>query len=75
MQRIVSTHAGEPLDIEVDRAGQRVPIKATPKLTEMKDNFGNAHRIGVLGITGAREPPVRVDPLSAVKLGTRRPGS
>ena len=69
MQRIVSTHAGEPLEIEVDRAGQRVPIKATPKLTEMKDNFGNMHRIGVLGITGAREPPVRVDPLSAVKLG------
>jgi len=69
MQRIVSTHAGEPLDIEVDRTGQRIPIKATPKLTEMKDNFGNMHRIGVLGITGAREPPVRVDPLSAVKLG------
>ena len=69
MQRIVSTHAGEPLDIEVDRGGERVPIKATPKLTEMKDNFGNMHRIGVLGITGAREPPVRVDPFSAVKLG------
>jgi regulator of sigma E protease len=69
MQRIVSTHAGEPLDIDVDRAGQRIPIKATPKLTEMKDTFGNMHRIGVLGITGAREPPVRVDPLTAVKLG------
>jgi regulator of sigma E protease len=69
MQRVVSTHAGEPLDIEVDRAGQRIPIKATPKLTEMKDNFGNVHRIGVLGITGAREPPVPVDPLTAVKLG------
>src|SRR3954471_9946663 len=69
MQRIVSTHAGEPLDIDVDRAGQRIPIKAMPKLTEMKDNFGNMHRIGVLGITGAREPPVRVDPLTAVKLG------
>src|SRR6186713_3493568 len=40
MQRIVSTHAGEPLDIDVDRGGQRVQIKATPKLTEMKDNFG-----------------------------------
>jgi regulator of sigma E protease len=35
----------------------------------MKDNFGNVHRIGVLGITGAREPPVPVDPLTAVKLG------
>jgi len=69
MQRVVSTHAGEPLDIDVDRAGQRLPIKVTPKLTEMKDNFGNVHRIGVLGITGARESPVPVDPLTAVKLG------
>jgi regulator of sigma E protease len=25
--------------------------------------------MGVLGITGAREPPVRVDPFTAVKLG------
>jgi regulator of sigma E protease len=69
MQRVVSTHAGEPLDIDVERGEQHILVKATPKLTEMKDNFGNAHRIGVLGITGAREPPVRVDPLSAVKLG------
>jgi regulator of sigma E protease len=69
MQRIVSTHAGDPLDIAVDRGGQQIEVKATPKLTEMKDNFGNVHRIGVLGITGAREPPVPVDPLTAVKLG------
>src|ERR1043165_4795181 len=69
MQRIVSTHPGEPLDIDVERGGQPLAIKATPKLTEMKDNFGNVHRIGVLGITGAREPPVPVDPLTAVKLG------
>ena len=69
MQRLVSTHAGEPLDIDVNRGEQRLQIKATPKLTEMKDNFGNVHRIGVLGITGAREPPVPVNPLTAVKLG------
>jgi regulator of sigma E protease len=69
MQRVVSTNAGELLDIEVDRGGQHNLIKATPKLTEMKDNFGNVHRLGVLGITGAREPPVPVDPLTAVKLG------
>jgi regulator of sigma E protease len=69
MQRVVSAAAGEKLDIDIDRAGQAVHIQATPKLTELKDNFGNAHRIGVLGITGAREPPVRVDPFTAVKLG------
>jgi regulator of sigma E protease len=69
MQRIVSTAAGQTLKIEVDRGGVRTTLQATPAMTELKDNFGNVHRIGVLGITGAREPPQRVNPLTAVKLG------
>jgi regulator of sigma E protease len=69
MQRLVSASAGQPLEIEIDRSGARTTLKATPTLTEIKDNFGNVHRIGVLGITGARGEPVKVDPLTAVKLG------
>jgi regulator of sigma E protease len=69
MQRLVSASAGQPLEIVVDRGGARTPLRATPALTELKDNFGNVHRIGVLGITGARGEPVKVDPLTAVKLG------
>jgi regulator of sigma E protease len=69
MQRLVSTSAGETLTVEIDRGGARQTLTATPKLTEMKDNFGNVHRIGVLGISGARGEPVKVDPLTAVKLG------
>jgi regulator of sigma E protease len=69
MQRLVSASAGDALQVEVDRGGVRTTLRATPKLTEIKDNFGNVHRIGVLGITGAREPPVPVNPLTAVKLG------
>ena len=69
MQRLVSASAGQPLEIVVDRGGARTTLRATPTLTELKDNFGNVHRIGVLGITGARGEPVKVDPLTAVKLG------
>ncbi len=69
MQRLVSTSAGETLNVEVDRGGARQTLRATPKMTEIKDNFGNVHRMGVLGITGARGEPVRVDPLTAAKLG------
>jgi regulator of sigma E protease len=69
MQRLVSASAGDLLQVEVDRGGARTTLRATPKLTEMKDNFGNVHRMGVLGITGAREAPVPVNPLVAVKLG------
>ncbi len=51
MQRIVSVSSGEPLKIEVERGGVQVTLTATPELREIKDNFGNAHRIGVLGIS------------------------
>jgi regulator of sigma E protease len=51
MQRIVSESAGEPLAITVERKGTQVALKATPALKEIKDNFGNVHRIGILGIT------------------------
>lgn len=51
MQRIVSFSAGEPLAIVVERGGTQVALKATPALQDVKDNFGNTHRMGVLGIT------------------------
>src|SRR5215212_556204 len=40
MQRLVSASAGQPLEIEIDRGGVRTNVKATPALTEIKDNFG-----------------------------------
>jgi regulator of sigma E protease len=51
MQRIVSGSAGETLNITVDRDGVKRVLKATPALKEVKDNFGNVQRIGVLGIS------------------------
>jgi len=56
MQRIVSVSAGETLTIEVDRGGAHVVLKATPQLKELKDNFGNVHRLGVLGISRSMAP-------------------
>jgi regulator of sigma E protease len=51
MQRVVSESANEALNITVDRKGTQLVLKATPALKEIKDNFGNVHRIGILGIT------------------------
>ncbi len=56
MQRIVSENAGDPLEITVDRKGVRLVLKATPVLKEIKDNFGNVHRIGILGISRSMAP-------------------
>ncbi|MGH6928421.1 MAG: site-2 protease family protein, partial [Dongiaceae bacterium] len=36
--------------------GQVLSLKATPALKEIKDSFGNTHRIGVLGISRSMAP-------------------
>lgn len=75
MQRIVSGDAGEALTFTVRRAGTDVTLRATPQLKEIKDNFGNVHRMGVLGITRSTEPgdvmTEKVDPATAVWLGAK----
>jgi regulator of sigma E protease len=75
MQRIVSTSAGETLTIIVERSGMQVTLKATPALKEVKDSFGNVHRIGVLGISRSLAPDdvkfQPVGPLKAVGLGAQ----
>jgi len=73
MQRVVSTSAGEQLAIDVDRDGKLLTLKATPALKEIKDSFGNTHRIGVLGISRSMAPDdlklQPVGPIDAVVLG------
>ena len=73
MQRIVSSRAGQKLEFVVERGGVRQTLQAVPALKEVKDNFGNVHRIGVLGISRSMAPGdikvQKVNPLSAVVLG------
>lgn len=73
MQRIVGTSAGQTLQVEVDRGGRVVSLSAIPALKEIKDNFGNVHRIGVLGITRSMAPgDVRFEksgPITALRQG------
>jgi regulator of sigma E protease len=75
MQRVVSVSAGEPLNVEVERGGAHVTIKATPELKEIKDNFGNVHRLGVLGISRSMSPgdikTQKYGPLSAIAMGAQ----
>ena len=75
MQRIVSISAGETLNIEVERGGVHVTLKATPQLKELKDNFGNVHRLGVLGISRSMAPgdikTQKLNPWQAVVAGVQ----
>jgi regulator of sigma E protease len=75
MQRIVSISAGETLSIDVDRGGAPINLKATPQLKELKDNFGNVHRLGVLGISRSMSPgdikTEKAGPLRAIAMGAQ----
>ncbi|WP_291842326.1 RIP metalloprotease RseP [Bradyrhizobium sp.] len=75
MQRIVGVRAGDQLNFAVKRGDSSLQLKGTPELREVKDNFGNVHRLGVLGITRATAPgdvvTERVDPASALWLGVK----
>jgi regulator of sigma E protease len=75
MQRIVGVRAGDTLNFTIKRGDSTLDLKGTPELREVKDSFGNAHRLGVLGITRATAPgdvvTERVDPATALWLGVK----
>ncbi|HEY6381757.1 MAG TPA: RIP metalloprotease RseP [Pseudolabrys sp.] len=75
MQRIVSISAGAPLVIEVERDNAQVTLKAVPQLKELKDNFGNVHRLGVLGISRSMSPgdikTEKAGPMRAIVMGAQ----
>jgi len=75
MQRIVSVSAGEPIEVKVERGGVPVTLKARPELKEIKDNFGNVHRLGVLGISRSMAPgdikTEKAGPLRAIVMGAQ----
>src|SRR5262249_35763576 len=72
MQRTISVSAGRTLEVVIDRAGVQMTLHATPTLRELKDNFGNTHRIGVLGISRSMASGEfelqTVDPLTACRF-------
>ncbi|HEY3790844.1 MAG TPA: RIP metalloprotease RseP [Bradyrhizobium sp.] len=76
MQRLVSTSAGSALKFRVKREGGIVDLTATPALKEVKDLFGNTHRIGQLGIQYNARPEDRkttpVGYFEAVKIGAEQ---
>jgi regulator of sigma E protease len=50
VQRIVSVSANDTLTIVVQRGDKDLTLTAAPKLQQVTDQFGNEHRVGVLGI-------------------------
>ncbi|MEZ5926668.1 MAG: RIP metalloprotease RseP [Hyphomicrobiaceae bacterium] len=50
VQKVVYPNADRELTFTLDRAGQKIDLKATPKRTEQTDRFGNIYPIGLIGV-------------------------
>jgi regulator of sigma E protease len=50
IQRAVFIHAGDELDIVIERSGQQLALKVTPQSRDLQDSFGGVIKVGVLGI-------------------------
>ena len=67
VRQIVALNPENPMELTVLRDGREITLTATPKRTEMVDNFGNHHEIGLLGVTRRGIEFVRHGPITAVR--------
>jgi regulator of sigma E protease len=63
---IVAMRPGEPLNVTVERGAQSVLLHVTPRLTTIKDQFGEIEKLGRLGI-GAKPKLVQYGPWGAFR--------
>lgn len=55
-QRLIATAPDREVHVVVERDGADVPVALTPEATEIKDRFGNAQRIGRIGVVRNAKP-------------------
>jgi regulator of sigma E protease len=68
---IVTASKGEPLEIEVERNGQRIAVTATPRIEEVKNAFGETEARRILGVSSSElRESTRLGPINAVWTAT-----
>lgn len=76
VQQIVSTSVGRELTVAIDREGQKLDLKVTPRLTEQTDDSGQKVQIVVIGIRRMPTPSTvskyQPGPVEAVWLGVKQ---
>lgn len=75
LQRTISVSADVPLQMELDRGGERIEVTITPKRREITDPFGNVQSVGLLGVSRSAKPEDvitrRFGPVEAVVEGSK----
>jgi regulator of sigma E protease len=69
LQVIVRDAPEVTLTFTIERAGERLEVPVTPRLTELTDRFGQVHRIGLIGISRSGIEFQRSNPLLALVEG------
>jgi regulator of sigma E protease len=76
IQDIMMLQEAQPLQLQVERAGQTLEITLVPKIVELPDGFGSTRRQSLIGIVHeAAKDPKRVErlgPIDAVAKGAER---
>jgi regulator of sigma E protease len=72
LQKLISTSPERPVTIEIERNGVTETVTAIPQAAEQVDRFGNAHRVGMLGVSRETNPEdvvlYRPGPVEAVGM-------
>lgn len=71
LRAIIAIRPDVPMRFDLLRQGRRLTIDATPRADEAQDEFGNAMRIGLLGVEATRTEAV---PVALVDLPARAIG-
>ena len=78
VQRFVGTSIEQPLNVVLDRGGQRVEVILTPVGQQMDDGLGGKMTRGMIGVQRSATPESyvisRPGPLEAIALGFRETG-
>jgi regulator of sigma E protease len=71
MQRIIGARPGQLMTVQIERDGKPISLAVTPRVEEFTDRFGNAQRIGKLGVRANQMRIIRHDPATAVWQAAR----
>jgi regulator of sigma E protease len=73
MQHVVTARAGDELEFVLVRDGQRINVKMTPELKEIKDALGNPIKLGLVGIVADKSEAnfkrISLTPIEALNEG------
>jgi regulator of sigma E protease len=69
LQAVVRANPEQTLTFTIERAGARMDLAVTPRLTQIEDRFGNVHRVGLIGVSRSGVEFRRTNPVFALVEG------